>query len=163
MVIKFHVPNGFLPFPILVLIIVPLVNPFQKIWVETKWSRLANVIDNCVAIVVFVLSSLNEVSPVKKYRFVFIFLDDKIRFIVENLLRKYSFVVDKGTEIIEYNIGIMRSFPKGNLDGVEGATQWRLERNRIVAVKFSRLRSGRDVRVIKPAKNSVVAVVFSKS
>jgi len=55
----------------------------------------------------------------------------------------------------------MRSFPKGNLDEVEGATKWRLERNRIVAVKFSRLQSGRDVRVIKPAKNSVVAVVFS--
>ena len=38
----------------------------------------------------------------------------------------------------------MRSFPKGNLDGVEGATKWRLERNRIVAVKSSDLRSGED-------------------
>lgn len=38
------------------------------------------------------------------------------------------------TPLIAYNVGIMRSFPKGNLDGVEGATKWRLERNRIVAV-----------------------------
>lgn len=58
----------------------------------------------------------------------------------------------------------MRSFPKGNLDGVEGATKWRLERNRIVAVISSDLRakrSGEDVRVFELLVLLGAVVVFS--
>jgi hypothetical protein len=55
----------------------------------------------------------------------------------------------------------MRSFPKGNLDGVEGAMEWRLERNRIVAVISSDLRSGEDVRVFELLVLLGAVVVFT--
>ena len=67
-------------------------------------------------------------------------------------------------EKMEFNIATMRSFPKGNLDEVEGATKWRPERNRIVAVISSDLRakrSGEDVRVFELLVLLGAVVVFS--